>query len=314
MKIAAFAASLLAANLAVGATSITVYGYGTDRETAKQDAFKTAIENVCGSNILSSREHFNGVTTHNKVLAYSSCRVKSHSVLEVYDDRLLVSVDIEKLILSDRLSNQSNNRNVFDNVQLSEQIRSYKEEKIAGDNLLAEIFRDYPYHAYVLKPTRTPYIVTDSARNFYIMVPYDLRWNYNYVKALRETMLLMAQPSGVGTVKIVGGGHKSFWGDSLNYNLNDVQRIDNIKNYMRGKNELRLQVSARDYTGKHVFDVCYSPEYRAGGIFYSIGVPNNIAIFGNDRQRGEVKIRLTMPIDSIYDVNVDVVAARDCKL
>lgn len=314
MKIAAFAASLLAANFAVGATSITVYGYGTDRDSAKRDAFKTAIENVCGSNVLSSREHFNGVTTHDKVMSYSSCRVKSHNVISEGEGQILVSVVVEKLILSDRLSNESNNRMLFDSDQLGHQINSYREEKLTGDELIDEIFRDYPYQAYNLKPTKNPYVVDDAMRNFYLVVPYDLRWNPSYVNTVRETMSLLSAKSGTGTVKILANNPNNIFGYTTYHNLNDVYRINRIKDHMRGKNELRLNIVARDSSGRHVIDICYSPDYRAGGIFYSIGVPNNISFFGDDKNRGEVKVRLTMPVDVIYDVYVDVVAQRDCKL
>ena len=314
MKIVAIAALLLAANIAVSADTITVYGYGTDRESAKRDAFNTAIENVCGKNVLSSREHFNGVTTHDKVLAYSSCRVKNHRVISENNGIILVSVAIERLRVSDRLSNQSNNRMLFDNSQLSEQLRSYQKEKIDGDLLIDEVFRDYPYHAYNLQPTKTPYVIDDAARNFYLVVPYDLRWNLNYVNAVRETMDLLSAKQGVGTIKIIADNPKSIFDYTTYHNLNDIHRIDRIKNHMRGDKELRLNIVARDRTGKHVVDVCYSPDYKAGGIFYSIGIPNNISIFGSDKNRGEVKVRLTFPADVIYDVYVDVVAERDCKL
>lgn len=312
-KLAIFFVAILACT-AVSAQTITVYGYGPNREAAKLDAFKTAIENVCGSNVLSSKEFFNGNTVHNKVMAYSSCRVKKHRILEEIEGQVLVEVFVERLNLSDRITAQSNNRMLFDGDQLRQQLHSYHQEKISGDELITEIFRDYPYHAYELKPTKTPYMVNDAARNFYLIVPYDLRWNPNYVKVMRETMGLLSQPYGTGTVKIVGGKHKSFFSDAVRYNLNDIYRIDQIKDHMRGKNEVRLQIVARDRQGKHVIDLCYSPDYRAGGIFYSIGIPNNISIFGDDRQHGEVKVRLTMPADVIYDVYVDVVAERDCKL
>ena len=76
MKKIATAILLSFAGIAVGAESITVYGYGADRESAKKDAFRTAIENICGTAVLSDREHFNGKTVHDQVISYSSCRVE----------------------------------------------------------------------------------------------------------------------------------------------------------------------------------------------------------------------------------------------
>jgi hypothetical protein len=313
-KFVAIAALTLSANFAISANTITVYGYGADREKAKLDAFKTAIENVCGSNVLSSREHFNGNTVHNKVLAYSSCRVRNYSILEESEGKLLVQVSVEGLDISKRLSSPGNNRYVFDNTQIRANLESYKDEKTSGDELIDEVFRDYPYHAYELKTTKQPYIFADATRNFYLVVPYDLRWNKNYVNAVRETMTLLQSDHGTGTVKIMANNPKTFLGYKTYHNLNDIQRINQIKDRMSGSNELRLNIVARDNVGRHVIDICYSPDYKAGGIFYSIGIPNNISIFGDDKNRGEVKIRMAFPVDVIYDIYVDVVAERDCKL
>jgi hypothetical protein len=314
MKKLAIATIATLASIAVSAQTITVYGYGPNREAAKLDAFKTAIQNVCGSNVLSSREFFNGNTVHNKVLAYSSCRVKNYSIVEESEGKLLVKVSVEGLDISKRLSSPSNNRYVFDSTQIRANLETYKDEKASGDELIDEVFRDYPYHAYELKTTKQPYFFADATRNFYLVVPYDLRWNKNYVNAVRETMTLLQSDHGTGTVKILANNPKTFLGYTSYHNLNDVHRINQIKDKMSGSNELRLNVVARDNAGRHVIDICYSPDYKAGGIFYSIGVPNNISIFGDDKNRGEVKIRMAFPVDVIYDIYVDVVAERDCKL
>lgn len=314
MKKLAISFVAILACTAVSAQTITVYGYGPNREAAKLDAFKTAIENVCGSNVLSSKEFFNGKTVHNKVMAYSSCRVQNYRILEENESRLLVQISVEGLDISKRLSSPHKNRHVFDNSQLRANIESYKDEKVLGDELIDEVFRDYPYHAYELKTTKEPYVFADATRNFYLVVPYDLRWNKNYVGAVRETMTLLQSKHGTGTVKILAHNPKTFLGYTSYHNLNDVQRINQIKNRMSGENELRLNIVARDNAGRHVIDLCYSPDYKAGGIFYSIGVKNNISIFGDDKNRGEIKIRMTFPADVIYDVYVDVVAERDCKL
>lgn len=314
MKRAAIAALALAANIAVGSTTITVYGYGADREKAKLDAFKTATENVCGSNVLSDREHFNGITTHNKVMSYSSCRVKNFSILEESEGKILFRIEVERIGLSDRLTADSNNRMLFDNEQLSAQLETYQTEKRSGDDLIDEVFRDYPYHAYELHETKKPYIVDDAARNFYLVVPYDLHWNKSYINVVRETMTIMQAKQGVGTVKILANNPHSVFGYTTYHNLNDVYRINKIKDKLSGENEVRLKVVARDTAGKHVIDFCYSPEYKQGGIFYSIGIKNNIAFFGDDRNYGEVKVRLTIPAEVIYDISIDVVAERNCKL
>lgn len=312
-KLAILSIAILACTT-VTAQTITVYGYGPNREAAKLDAFKTAIENVCGSNVLSSKEFFNGNAVHNKVMAYSSCRVQNYRILDETQGKILFQVEVESIGLSNRLTNDSSSRMLFDDNQLRAQLSTYNIEKQKGDELIDEVFRDYPYHAYELRSTKKPYIVDDAARNFYLVVPYDLHWNKSYINVVRETMTLMQTKQGVGTVRILANNPKNIWGYTTYHNLNDVYRIDKIKDKLSGENELRLKIVARDNKGKHIIDFCYSPEYKQGGIFYSIGIKNNVAFFGDDKSRGEVKIRLTIPAEVIYDISIDVVAERNCKL
>jgi len=313
MKVLAIASLFLAANIAVGATSITVYGYGTDRESAKRDAFKTAIEKVCGSAVLSDREHFNGKTIHNNLLSYSSCRVENYTILETESDRIKIRILLSDNKSSHRLFSQSDKRSRFDNELVRDQVDTWKFEQTNGDELIDEIFRDYPYRAYDLQKVRDPYITTDSYRNVYLMVPYDIRWNNNFITAMNETFSAIRNKNGYGVITVTGKTTRSLFGRN-NFYIDDLHRLDHIKSKFMYQNEMRLAIKARDERGNSVINICYNPEYKAGGIFYSIGIKDELTIFGSDRNKGTVKINLTFPADVIYDVYVDVVAARDCKL
>jgi hypothetical protein len=314
MKTLAIASFALAANIAVGATSIVVNGYGTDRETAKRDAFRTAIEKVCGSAVLSDRENVNSKNVHNKILVYSSCRVQNYTILEDNGTDLKVKVYLTDNKSSQRIHSSSNNRHTFDYGQVKEQMYTWREEQKLGDELVDEIFRDYPYFAYNLNQTTKPYITTDSYRHTYLMVPYDLRWNDNFIVALNETFKALSNSKGNGAITMVSRHNGNFLTNKDYFYIDDLSRLDRIKSKFNSNNDMRLKVNARDFSGKNILSVCYSPEYKAGGIFYSIGIDDELTIFGNDRNRGTMKINLTFPADVIYDVSVDVVAVRDCKL
>lgn len=315
MKLLAIASLALAANIAVGATSVTVYGYGADRESAKRDAFRTAIENVCGAAVLSDREHFNDRTVHNNVLSYSSCRVENYKIVEYDGNRIKVNVTLIDNKISQRLHSQSGERLNFDNHTVKAQVDSWKQEHKDGDKLIDEVFRDYPYRAYNLNQTKDPYIVSDSRRKIFLIVPYEVTWNYNFITAMNDTFSLFSSRKGYGSISVMGKNPNNLLlGRRDNYYLDDLERLDHIKSKFTNQNEMRIKVRARDYSGKNILNICYSPEYKAGGIFYSVGITDELTIFGNDRNKGEMKINLTFPADVIYDIYVDVVAARDCKL
>lgn len=315
MKKLLLAAIALTANVAVGATSITVHGYGPNRESAKRDAFRTAIENVCGTVVLSDREHFNNKTTHNRVVSYSSCRVEKYEILEEKGNELKINVTVKDNKIANRLYSQSGSRLQFDGDTVKAQIDSIKQEQKNGDQLIDEIFRDYPYRAYDLQPVQTPYITMDPNRNVFLVVPYDIKWNYNFITAMNEIFSEIETPVGRGVINVSAKNPNDLLlGKHNKYFIDDLYRLDYLKSKFANQNELRLKVKARDDRGRQVLNICYNPEYRAGGIFYSIGVNNRLTVFGNDRNAGSLRIKLTFPADVIYDIYVDVVAARDCKL
>jgi hypothetical protein len=305
---------LLQASLTVNANTVTVYGQGVDRETAKKDAFRTAIEQVCGTEVLSNREHFNGDTTRNNVLTYSSCRVENYEILEDQGSRLKIKVQLTSNRISHRLHSKSN-QSTFNTNALSAQISSLKDEQKRGDNLIDEVFIDYPYRAFNLNKTKDPYLTSDNYRNLYLMVPYDLRWNYNFITSMMDTFNAMGNDRGRGHIQIMAKDPRNLlFGHQSVYYMNDLHRLDHIKSKFMDQNELRLNVKARDTQGRQVLNVCYNPDYKAGGVFYSIGIDRQLTIFGNDKNIGTMRIKLTFPAEVIYDIYVDVVAARDCKL
>jgi len=315
MKRLAIAIIALATNIAVGATTVTVYGYGSDRESAKQDALNTAVTNVCGKAVVSNREHFNSNTTHDGVSVYTSCRVSKFDILESDGDRLKVRVTVNDNKSSHRLFSESNHRLEFDGVQVRTQIDSLKREQQQGDKLIDEIFRDYPYRAYNLRSNAKPYITNDENRDLYLVIPYDITWNYNFITAMNETFSQIKNKRGFAVITVSAKNPDDLvFGKKDNYYIDDWTRFNYIKSKFMYDNELRLSVKAKDRKGSPAINICYNPEYKAGGIFYSIGVSDELTIFGNDRNKGKIKIKLTIPAEIIYDITVDVVAQRDCKL
>ena len=314
MRKVATAILLSLASMAVDATTVTVHGYGVDREAAKKDAFRTAIENVCGTVVLSDREHFRNRTTHDKVISYSSCRVERYSILEEVHNGLKVRVTLSDNRLSDRLYSKSNTRNQFDSDKVKAQLDTIKTEQNDGDRLIDEVFRDYPYRAFNLHKTKEPYITIDERRNVLLMVPYDIRWNYNFITALNNMFSMMETPHGRGVINVMAKNPDALvLGHHDKYFIDDLYRLDYLKSKF-SHNEMRLKIRARDTQGKNVLNICYNPEYKAGGIFYSAGINGKLTIFGNDTNQGTLRIKLTFPAEVIYDIYVDVVAERDCKL
>lgn len=309
----------LSTSLPVLANPVLVEGVGITRYNAREDAFKVASEKYCGTVLLSERHTRNENIKRNDITAYSSCRVKSYKIVAEdftnnnYSIRL--EVVLEPSNHSKRVTANNKSYNVFDQSQVSAELETYQYEKAQGDRLLKTTFSDYPYNAYHVDLPKQPYVMEDNYRNFYLVVPYKVTWNYDYIQAMRDTISVMSDNKGPGYVRIIAKDPNALLlGRQNYYYMNDLKRIDQIKNYMSGPNEMRLKLQVSNTQGNRIINVCYNPEYKAGGIFYSVGVNRQVTIFGNDVNKGEMKIKLTFPADVIYDVYVDVVPQRDCKL
>lgn len=311
MKKKAFWAFLLYVNL-VNANDITVYGYGVDRESAKQDAFRTAIENVCGTAVLSDREHKNDNTTYNNISTYSSCRVEKYKILEDNGDRLKMNITVSDSKISSRLYNTSNNKQ-FDGETLRAQVFTLKEEQKKGDQFIDQVFRDYPYRAFKLNKTKDPYVISDNKRNLYLMIPYDVGWNYNFITAMNETFKLLDTNKGSSIITVMAKDPDSFlFGHKNNYVIDDLSRLNYIKEKLTYQNEVRVKVVVKNSKDQNIINICESLEYKPGAILYSIGIDGELTIFGNDRNKGIIQIKLTSVIESIDNVHVNIAAAKDC--
>lgn len=305
----------LVSGYAVSATPITVYGYGTDRESAKRDAFRTAIENVCGIKIISKRENFNNNNLYDDIATHSTCRIISQSIIkeETEPYRIQIKVLVENTRQTDSLHAESNGFQF--RTDLADNLQGYHDEKKSGDKLLDTMFRDYPYRAYELKQNGKPYITDDNYRNLYLIIPYKLNWNYSFIENLRDTFSNIDTRYGDARITIIAKNPKAIMlGRRDNFHFSDYSRLDYIKGKMVGENELRIHVKARDSKGKNILNFCYSPEYKQGGIFYSVGIHKEMTIFGNDTNEGMIQVRLNFPAEVLYDLSVDVAAERDCKL
>lgn len=315
MKYVAIAALLLTTNIAVSATSVTVYGHGTDRESAKKDAFRTAIENVCGTKVTSKRENFNQRNNYNKIHTYSTCRVVDYKIVEESTDpyTLKVYITLHNAREHDVLVDESEQLRFSPN--LGNKIDEYNREKREGDELIDIVFRDYPYNAYNLEKVKEPYVIDDSRRNLYLIIPYKIKWNYNFIASMEDTFSSVDTRYGDAIVTVMAKNPRSFLlGKKQHFHFNDYNRLEHIKSKFTGDNELRLHVKARDNKGKNILNICYSPEYKQGGIFYSVGIDKELTIFGNDVNSGNIQLKLNMPAEVIYDLTVDVAAEKDCKL
>lgn len=300
MKPIAYAILLLASQIAVSATSITVTGYGANREASKQDAFKTAIEKVCGLEVLSDREHYNDKTRYNKVQTYSQCRIVDYTVLEDNIDFIKMHVMVET---ADRKGFfVTSPTNIFPD-NLVDIFDSYQFEKNEGDKLVLAFMRHYPYHAYNLQVAEHN-IISDSRRDLFLEIPYQISWNKDFLHSLDRLFNLIQTRTGAGKIYL----------DRKRYLIDDTIRLDLLKKQITYENAMRIRVLALDKEAKKLFSVCHAPKYIPNGIFFASGVRDQLKIFTRDKNSGTIYIKLLENDKNIHAIYIDVVAYKDCKL
>jgi hypothetical protein len=195
MKHIAIILIALLANLAVGSTSVTVYGYGSDRELAKKDAIRTASEKYCGTNVLSDRIHKNRVNTYNKVTLYNSCFLETIKMVDVSEKDNLTQVTLE---LELRKTNQSQRLNIRtgENSEINGEEAQFVIDRVNDKDkealdYLSHFLDDYPTNAYsIVNDFPTPYFhYNKNAGKTILIVPYAFQGNKNYFKAMETTLL-----------------------------------------------------------------------------------------------------------------------------
>lgn len=315
MKIIVLLAGLFFSQLSYSSETITLISYGNDFESAKQQAFRTAIEKVCGIEVLSKREQFNDKVIYDNIATHSNCRVTDYKILETSNNpyKITIQIHVHNTKKEDRFFAESNDYRFSLNLQ--ESIDEYHKEKESGNELIKLAFKDYPYQAYNITNIKDPYITNDQARNLYLVVPYKLTWNYNFIKSLRNIFDYVSSNVGNGRIVIMAKDPKAILlGKKTVHYINDYGRYDLIKQQFSNDREFRVLVKVRDNKGNIVIDTCHLPKYKQGSMFYHLNYNGNLTIFGNDEDYDNILIKINIPLSSIFDVNVSIAAAKDCKV
>lgn len=315
MKIIVALAVLFFSGLCLSTETVTLYSTGNNLEDAKQIAFKTAIETNCGVEVLSKREQLNDKVTYDNVATHSSCRVVDYKILETLENpyRIKIEIKLQNTKKDSRFFSESNDYRFT--VNLQESLNEFNREKESAHDLIKLIFKDYPYHAYNINKFEDPYITSDNNKGIYLVVPYKLTWNYNFIKSVRNALDYVSSNAGAGRIVIMAKDPKDFLlGKKTVHYISDYDRYDLIKQQFSDEKEFRVQVKVRDINGNVVIDTCHLPQYKQGSMFYNLNYNGNITVFGNDQDIDNIVLKIDIPLSRIYDVNVNVAAAKDCKL
>lgn len=249
---------------------IRVIGTGETSKIAREDAFQKAIEINVGTLVLSDYTARNNQLIRKELGSHSAGYITDFKVITENITNGKVTVVMDVLVhtsrIHERLLSVSKSDKEIKGESLYEQYRSYNQSKDTAYRLLNQVLNDYPSKAFnVSNPTiscgqgrsGSHCFKLDRFGNAVIEVPYEVRWNYNFLRALNEAMGYISDP-GYGGEKftIISKHPDKFIGSTDRYNFNEVSRLKNIK--MRFLGTVYLHANVVDIHGKSLYNNCTS--------------------------------------------------------
>lgn len=316
----------LVSTIASANQSLTVNCYGSSYELAKQNCFKQAVETVFGSVISTSREAQNQNLVRNEIAVYSAGYVDNYKVVSFNGRNMTMDITVNSSKIANRLLTKPNNVQVFESEKHLAQLQTHNEEKTQGDRLLLSVMKDYPKRAFEI--TQFPYQIRhDSTRQFHIHIPYEIRWNYNWLAALNEALSLTENDYNFyqrapGHVKIMAKNpNNMLFGKSSTYKFNDVVRVNLIKEQMTGDNDVRLKLIFKDINQKIMHVMCFYPNFVAsrGPTMYVLGDFNALTIYGNDVETSFISVQTPKTNETekffklLNEIHLELDTEKNCK-
>lgn len=311
---------------------IQVQGVGFTFDEAKTNGLKTAIQVVVGSVILANKEVNNGNLQKNEILDYSAGYIDSYKIISSTNvsNTIVLSMDVwvKSSKISERILGVGNSDSDIDGIRHTIQMNTFIKSKQDGDRLLQNVLHDFPNKAFTISHTNYS-IQTDAYRNLYLVMPLEIKWNYNYVVAFTETMNLFS----AGNNEIISPVVESMYRPLAGYVTVMIKKPTDIiigtKNQMRitdantynmvrqwfttNQPRVLLEIKNRDYNV--IFKSCFEPENLSSKYpFYING--ENFLLYGNSVEKSTLTLKITHflqnQLKDFYKLETKMVSIKEC--
>lgn len=247
---------------------VEVSGYGRNRNSALQDAFKNAIQKTYGVLITTQSRVDNDRLTKDVINEYSSAIINKYDLLsEGKDSANGYRVSIAALVSSSKLldymlaNTKQQGPKKADGSQIYAQISTALRSKQQGDRLLESILTDFPKPALKASLGRLSSRI-DQDRQVFLRIPYKIEWNSTYLESLRQiTEYISVKKCPVATedqyncqydVVFLGGSYS--WSSRVGYKLADNIQADTFRSQI--KPTIGLNVEFLDKSGTTLDKAC----------------------------------------------------------
>ena len=299
---------------------VEVVGEGNSAESARQHAFRMAVERAVGTVVASDSEVENSRLRRDEIITYASGYVHDYLVLDQRESGRGIQVQLRVWVshsaISSRLLNVSQDAGSVEGGRISEQIQSIQRERQSADQLLSAVLADYPRRAFDIRLEPTRVVITDQ-RQGELQIPFVIAWNSHYITSLSEIVTRINQKNDCNkwfrqckgaSMITVAGSAVGYFDDTVAYDLMHREMI---------LSKPQIQISIKDQFGAVQFQQCYSaPEldYANYAPWHYVELGGYRAVVNtNTTKRFTIPVDLSrLPTRSLDRVDIAVVRRSGC--
>jgi len=240
---------------------VEVTAQANNLESARESAFRMAVERAVGTVISSEKEVQNYQLQRNEIVTYASGYVDDYQLVQQQtvgnQTQVQMKVWVSHSAISNRLLNVSRDAGSVEGGRISEQIRSVQHERESADRLLSTVLADYPRRAFDIRLEPTRVIMTDQ-RQGELQIPFVVSWNSHYVNSIAEVITRINQKTDCNKWfrQCIGGSKIVVSSEAIGY-FDDTVAYDLVHREMIISRP-QIQISIRDKFGTVQFRQCYS--------------------------------------------------------
>lgn len=170
---------------------VEVLGFGSDRNKAREDGFRTAVLQAVGSVVVTQTESRNRRLVRDEIVSYSSGYVDRHEILSEKSVgsgvELRLKVWVAESRIARRLLADASTSGQIDGKNLGLRIEGVLQERYQGDKLLSTVLSDFPRRAFDIRLDKHR-VNLNERREVSLLIPFELKWNYDYLASLYEAL------------------------------------------------------------------------------------------------------------------------------
>ena len=169
---------------------VQVEATADDKEQARREGFRLAVEMAVGALVVSETEVRNTELVRRDILKYSSGYIDNFSIKSEAKVgskvRLVMDVWVGESKIADRLLNGSKAEGTIDGARVAARQESLRGKQDSAARLLELVAKDFPRRAFDIKVGKT--VTHVDGERATIGVPVAIAWNKKYFESLLEAI------------------------------------------------------------------------------------------------------------------------------